>query len=189
MGSRPPDFEALLARVAAALRAQGIEFMVIGGQAVLLHGEPRLTQDIDITLAVTPDHLDQILAACKEAELRVLPEKIEDFVRNTFVLPAVSPETGIRVDMIFSSTSYEKLAIRRAVRVTVRGTEIPFATAEDLLLHKLFAGRPRDLEDAAGVVRRKRDDIDWTYLERWAAEFAVLPGRETLLEQVRRLRD
>lgn len=70
----------------------------------------------------------------------------------------------------------------------VGSREVPFATAEDLLLHKLFAGRPRDLEDAAGVVRRKGPDLDWAYMARWAREFAVIPGREDLPAQVEALR-
>lgn len=40
-----------------------------------------------------------------------------------------------------------------AVRVEVSGRSVSFATAEDLLLHKLFAGRPRDLEAAIRALR------------------------------------
>ena len=64
---------------------------------------------------------------------------------------------------------------------------MPFATPEDLLLHKLFAGRPRDLEDAAGIVRRKGPSLDRDCLERWAATFASTPGREGMPDAVRRL--
>lgn len=79
-------------------------------------------------------------------------------------------------------------AIERAVRVELRGVAVPFATAEDLILHKLFAGRPRDLEDATEVVRRQGDQLDWEYLERWAESFAGVPGREELPDRLRRLR-
>ena len=65
---------------------------------------------------------------------------------------------------------------------------MPFATAEDLIIHKLFAGRPRDLEDAVGVVQRSGAGLDWTYVERWVAEFARLPGREDLPRQLAELR-
>ena len=51
---RSPDFEALIARVARALDQRAIPFMIIGGQAVLLHGEPRLTLDIDTKLRRSP---------------------------------------------------------------------------------------------------------------------------------------
>ncbi|MCI0434399.1 MAG: nucleotidyltransferase family protein [Gemmatimonadetes bacterium] len=189
MDSHPvPDFEALIARIAAALQARNIPFMLIGGQAVLLHGEPRLTQDIDITLGVSPDRLQTVLDACTSAQLTALPEDVPGFVRDTFVLPAAAA-SGIRVDFIFSTTPYEAVAIDRAVTVEICGTAVPFATAEDLVLHKLFAGRPRDIEDAKGVVRRKGDGLDWEYLGRWAREFGAVPGREDLPVAVTRLRE
>lgn len=184
---RIPDFERLIAAVSRALAARGVPFMLIGGQAVLLHGEPRLTQDIDVTLGVAPDRLPEVTDAAAAAGLTALPEELEDFVNETFVLPCEEPETGVRVDFIFSSTPYEARAIDRAVEVEIRDESVPFAAAEDLILHKLFAGRPRDLEDAAGVVRRKGDGLDWDYVRRWAEEFAQIPGREEMPEQVAEL--
>jgi hypothetical protein len=179
MASRPePDFGKLIARLTRELRARQLSFMLIGGQAVLLHGEPRLTQDIDVTLGIGPNRLDEVLAACRALGLQPLPSDTERFVRDTFVLPAADPKSGIRVDLIFSTTVYEATAIGRAVRVELAGELVPFASAEDLILHKLFAGRARDLEDAHGVVRRKGPDLDWAYLRRWAADFALVPGRE-----------
>jgi len=190
MGSRPsPDFPGILARVSTELDARKIPFMLIGGQAVLVHGEPRLTQDIDVTLGVPPTQLDDLLELCDSARLEPLPEHPQAFVRETFVLPAEDRATGVRVDFIFSTTLYEAQAIRRAERLSVGGHDVPFATPEDLLLHKLFAGRPRDLEDVRGVIRRKGKQLDWAYLTRWAKELASAPGREHLVEQVERLRD
>ena len=45
-----PLFAPLLERLATAITAAGVRYMVIGGQAVLQHGQPRLTEDIDITI-------------------------------------------------------------------------------------------------------------------------------------------
>ena len=162
--------------------------MVIGGQAVLVHGQPRLTLDIDITLGVEPDRLETVLEICRELDLEPLPEEVEPFVKETFVLPALHRETRIRVDFVFSTTPYERQAIERAVSIEVGGARVPFATAEDLVLHKLFAGRPRDLEDVLGIVRRRGKALDWSYLERWASEFATVPGREGMVDQISRLR-
>jgi hypothetical protein len=129
-----------------------------------------------------------VLAACQAADLRALPDDIEGFVRTTFVLPAMSNDSGTRIDLIFSTTPYEAQAIGRAVMVRLHGTDVPFATAEDLLLHKLFAGRPRGIEDALGVVRRKGPSIDWAYLERCADQLARMPDRGDLRQQLERLR-
>jgi len=177
---RPPEFDRLLAALARELGDARLPFMLIGGQAVLLHGSPRLTDDIDITLGVDPAHLPAVMRVCESLHLSPLPEHVADFVNETFVLPVREQETGIRVDFIFSSTGYEQQAIARAQKVGIAGAEVPFATAEDLVIHKLFAGRPRDLEDIAGVVRRKGDELDWMYLAEWARKFAEIPGRENM---------
>jgi predicted nucleotidyltransferase len=189
MVSRPhPDFPAFIARIARELTGRQIPFMLIGGQAVLLHGQPRLTEDIDITLGVDPTKLDVVQELCVTLGLEPLPRDVSAFVRETFVLPTRHPETAIRVDFIFSTTPYERQAIDRAVRVTLEGVSVPFAAAEDLIIHKLFAGRARDLEDAVGVARRRGNALDWGYVERWAREFASIPGREDLLARVAALR-
>ena len=162
--------------------------MLIGGQAVLLHGRPRLTEDIDITLGVDPGHFPALLGVCAELGLEPLPPDPERFVRETFVLPARQPQTAVRVDFIFSTTPYERQAIARAVAVPIAGASVPFATAEDLIIHKVFAARPRDLEDAVGVVRRKGGELDWAYIDKWAREFASVPGQEDLPARIASLR-
>src|SRR5918996_2417990 len=98
MGSpHSADFPAFLARLAERLSARRLTFMLIGGQAVLLHGRPRLTEDIDVTLGAGPDQWPTVRAVCADLSLTPLPEDLERFVRETFVLPARAPDTGIRV--------------------------------------------------------------------------------------------
>ena len=188
MASRP-DFEQLLAGLTRELRRRDIPFMHVGGQAVLLHGAPRLTQDIDITLALGPDEVATVERVCRALELEPLVADLASFARETFVCPLRDRATGIRVDLIFSNTPYERAAIARAVEVEMGGESVPFASAEDLILLKLFAGRARDLEDARSVVDRQGIRLDWPYLEHWAAAFAAIPGREDLPARLQALRD
>lgn len=71
MGSPPtPDFADLIARLAVELEAKQVPFMLIGGQAVLLHGEPRLTEDVDVTMGVGPDRIRDLLDVCEALDLR-----------------------------------------------------------------------------------------------------------------------
>jgi len=144
--------------------------MIIGGQAVLLYGEPRLTRDIDITLGVNIDGLDRLLSAIRELPLKPLPPDIETFVHETMVLPTIDEHTGIRVDFIFSFTPYEITAIQRAKTVSILGQKLYFASPEDLIIHKIFAGRPRDLEDVR-IILIKNPDIDNSYIRKWLKEF------------------
>lgn len=185
MGSNhQPDFVHFIAELGRGMAERGISYMLIGGQAVLLHGRPRLTEDIDITLGLGPADYRGVLELCDHLGLTPLPEDVATFVKETYVLPARHEHSGMRVDFIFSTTPYEQQAIDRSERVEVGGVAISFATAEDLVIHKLFAGRPRDFEDAVGVVLRKGRDLDWSYLEHWVDQFASVPGREQLPDQL-----
>lgn len=178
-------FEQLLARLAKALDRAGIGYMVIGGQAVQLYGEPRLTRDIDITLAAGVDKLDLILQLCATQDLKVLVAQPAEFVRETLVLPALEESSGIRVDFIFSFSEYERQAIERSRAVKMADTEVQFAAVEDLVIHKLVAGRPRDIEDVRAVLA-KNPGLDRTYTEHWLADFdAALASN--LLDTFRRL--
>ena len=188
MAYRPPNFERLLAGITRELRQRAIPFMHIGGQAVLLHGAARFTHDIDVTLAIGPDEVAVVEEVCGALDLDPLVEDLAGFARDTFVCPLRQRETGIRIDLIFATTPYERTAVARAVEVEIGGQSVPFASAEDLILLKLFAGRERDIEDARSVVDRQSSRLDWGYLERWTAEFAAIPGRERLPARLNALR-
>ncbi|MBN1533452.1 MAG: nucleotidyltransferase [Spirochaetes bacterium] len=163
-------FKTLLTKLAAGLSRAGIPYMIIGGQAVLLYGEPRLTKDIDITLGVEPGSLDSVLNVVKKSKLQVLVDDCAAFVAKTMVLPAVDNSSGIRVDLIFSTTGYERQAIARAKRIMVDKKPVMFASVEDLIIHKVIAKRPRDLEDVKSIMR-KNNGYDRDYVIRWLDEF------------------
>ncbi len=162
--------ESLLAKISLGLERRGITYMVVGGQAVLIHGEPRLTRDVDITLGAGPDQVGEVLDMVGSWGWHVLVDNPVDFVQRTMVLPCLEPESGFRVDFIFSFTPYEREALKRAIRVNLNGTDVRFASVEDLIIHKIFAGRPRDLEDVRGILL-KNTNLDLTYLREWLKEF------------------
>lgn len=128
-------FAALLERVARKLEELGVPYMVIGGQAVLLHGEPRLTRDIDITLGTDTGGLDPVLDLAKQEGWKVLVENPSEFVSRTMVLPCLDTQSGIRLDLIFSTSEYERQAIGRVQRQRVGHTEVRFASVEDVIIH------------------------------------------------------
>lgn len=176
-------FEKLLAKIGASLARHDLPYMIIGGQAVLLYGEPRLTRDIDITLGVNIDSCDRLLKAATELSLKPLAEDMESFVRQTMVLPTVDETTGIRVDFIFSYTPYETGAINRSKKVRIMDQEICFAAPEDLVIHKIFAGRPRDMEDVRTVLV-KNPAIDLSYIRKWLREFDKASAKNEFLKNL-----
>jgi hypothetical protein len=165
-------FANLLEAVALALEKKHIPYMVIGGQAVLLYGEPRLTKDIDVTLGIGLEGLARIKAVAAALKLKPLVANPEDFVKETMVFPAVDEKSGIRVDFIFSLSPYEQQAIERAREIRLGRTKVRFASLEDVIIHKILAGRPRDIEDIESILL-KNPGYDPAYIEKWLAEFAA----------------
>lgn len=163
-------FQKLLEQIARGLQKLSLEYMVIGGQALLVYGEPRLTKDIDVTLGVGVDRLPDLLTLVRDFKWKILSESPEKFVRETWVLPCLDPESGIRIDFIFSFSEYEKQALKRIRRVRVGQAEVCFASPEDLVIHKIIAGRPRDLEDVKAVLF-KNSALDMSYVHRWLEQF------------------
>lgn len=156
-----------IGKITKALDDRNIPYMVIGGQAVLMHGRPRLTQDIDITLGVDTDRFEQVYACSQALKLRPLRPDPERFAEQTKVLVVEEPDLRFRVDFVFSNTPYEQEAIRRAVKIDAGGYPARFASPEDLIIHKIFAGRAIDLEDAKAVLVRKGEGLDKTYIRKW----------------------
>ncbi len=163
-------FEKTILKIAESLDERGIPYMIIGGQAVLLYGEPRLTRDIDVTLGVNTDRAGEIFAIAGKIAFKPIPEDAETFVKETMVLPVRDEATGIRVDFIFSFTPYESQAIKRARRIKILNGLVCFASPEDLIIHKIFAGRPRDVEDVKNVILKQRG-LDKDYIRNWLKKF------------------
>ncbi len=172
--------EELIAKIVRCLDEKKIPYMIIGGQAVLLYGTPRLTRDIDITLGVDTDKFPLFEKICKKLELKLLSENPEDFAKDTSVLPAEDPNSRIRVDFIFSFTPYEAQAIKRTRKVLMNGYPVKFASCEDVIIHKMFAGRAVDTEDVKNILIKNRDSIDIRYIRKWLADFDELDGYENI---------
>jgi predicted nucleotidyltransferase len=160
----------LLGRIGTILNKRNIPYMIIGGQAVLLYGEPRLTKDIDIVLGLEPAELGTLKSAVEELGLSILVENESDFVEKTLVLPAEDRESGFRIDFVFSFSPYERQALARTKAVTIGGVPVRFASLEDLIIHKIVAGRPRDLDDVKGILLRN-PAFDKPYVLQWLGEF------------------
>ena len=163
-------FQKILRKLARELKQASIPYMVIGGQAVLIYGEPRLTRDIDVTLGIGVSELARIKKVLPAMGLKVLVKKDQEFVERTMVLPTKDRESDIRVDFIFSFSPYERQAIGRAKNIKVGRTQVKFASLEDLVIHKVVSGRPRDLEDIKSILV-KNPKYDSEYISGWLKEF------------------
>jgi predicted nucleotidyltransferase len=167
--------EEALASLARLLDQHQLDYMVIGGLANAVWGEPRATLDIDVTIAAETSDTLRVVTAL-ENEFRVLASDPASFVIETRVLPLES-RSGVRVDLIFGLLPFEREAVARARTVQVAGGEIRFCTPEDLILLKIISRRERDLADVQGILQRRFRELDLDYLEPRIEELSTLLSR------------
>jgi hypothetical protein len=160
--------------------------MITGGQAVIFHGEFRTTRDIDLTLGVDISMLEKVKKCLKKTGITILVADAEEFVLRTWVLPCIDSSSGIRVDVTFSFSPFEKKAIDNAVSYELENVVVKYCGAEDLIIHKIFAGREIDLIDVRKILLKKK--VDEKYILIWLKKFEESSG-ENYLERYYKIVD
>ena len=152
-----------------------IRYMVIGGMANAVWGNPRATIDVDVTVWVQDKKIEYTTQIFAEEFDVLVPNPIE-FIKETRVLPLRTLD-GVQLDIIFGSLPYEEEAIHRAVNVSISGTLVRFCTPEDLILHKIISNRNKDVTDACGIVKKRLKNLDLAYLDPRIRELANIIER------------
>jgi predicted nucleotidyltransferase len=165
----------LLEKVTLALDNNNISYLVIGGQAVLVHGRARLTDDIDIIIDANLNDIEKVKKICEDLKLVYLNKDIDNFVRRNFVIPAYDNDSMFRVDIIFAFTEFELNAINRGKSIKVKNKNVSFASLEDLILFKLYAHRVEDISDVKNIMLMNKD-YDREYILKWLKKFDEEPG-------------
>jgi hypothetical protein len=160
----PNEFDALCRFAFGFLEEQKVRFLVVGGLAVVVIGEPRLTADADAIVFLSTPQAEALIAKAAEAGFDVR----EDIERERLATTGTMRfrRGWFQLDLITASLPFEDAAYDRASVHRVFGMSLPFPSPEDMILFKLLAGRDKDILDATGIVRRHRDTIDVAYLEK-----------------------
>jgi hypothetical protein len=174
--------EAALVEVASFLESADIPYMLIGGLAVALWGEPRATLDVDFSVWADADQFEATVQRIAAA-FRTIRDAM-DFARKTRVLP-IATGNGLRADIVFASLEPERAMIARAAVKTVDGVAVRLAAVEDLIWMKLISERPRDVEDARCLIRRFRAALDRAYLEPKLEEMSEALARPEIVQNYR----
>ena len=141
-------------------QAQQWHFCFIGGIAVQRWGEPRFTQDADMTVLSgfgdEPEYVDKLLNAYQG---RITDAR--EFALQYRVL-LLQDENGIPLDIALGAMPFEEHSIDRASsHEIVSGYPLFTCCAEDLIVHKAFASRPQDWMDIESVLLRQQDELDF----------------------------
>lgn len=152
----------------SALDRHKVDYLLIGGLAVSLHGVERATMDVDITVAMSPANLAALIETAKELKLTpVLPVPLESLSdiellrewhakRNLEAFALRTPElAGVTIDvLLFPPVDFAGMQ-QRAVEFDVAGTVIKVVSVDDLIAMKTAVGRPIDISDVEHLQRIK----------------------------------
>jgi predicted nucleotidyltransferase len=153
------------ARLLERLVEAGVDFVIVGGVAVVLQAQPRFTKDLDICYAPDADNLERLgdTLVGLHARLRGIDETVP-FVADArtllqtqiLTLTTDAGELDLLVDPQ-GAPPYEQLR-RDADVVDLDGIQVRVASIEHLSAMKRAAGRPQDLADleALQIARRRR---------------------------------
>ncbi len=179
---------ALLEAIVTVLDSVGIPHMVVGSFASTFHGVPRTTQDLDLVIDPTDQQLELLLAALHPDRFYVDPDVARDALRRRTMFNVIEMSTAWKLDLVIrKARPFSLEEMRRRQLVTILATAVNIATAEDTIISKLewsrSSGSERQLDDVAGILRVRGENLDRAYIQRWVDELDL--GIEWHLAQAR----
>ena len=185
----------LLAAATGAIEKWCDGWYLFGAQAVVLWGRPRLTADVDVTIRLRSEDTERFRHDMEQSGFRLRVPDPEAFLARTRVLPFLHVPTQLPLDVVIAGPGIEDRFIERAIRIEIEGLSVPVASPEDLIVMKVLAGRPKDLEDVRSVLTERLTKLDVAYirsmlgiLEQALGQSDLLPFLEAEIARTKRLR-
>lgn len=172
---------AALEHVWTVLANLRIPAAVMGGLALAAWNRPRSTLDVDILLSIDDSDAQGVVDSLVAAGLvKRRPELFRTLGALKLIELSYEPPeafVSIHVDILFSGDEYYQQALARRVPHDIgpSGVQVDVLSCEDLIIHKLMAGRAIDRADAVALLKQNRDVVDLSYLRTWAARLGLAP--------------
>lgn len=147
--------------------------MVIGGAAVCLLGQPRMTADVDALLLVSQEDLPELLQKAGQMGFTPRIKDIEAFARKNRIILLRYGESDTDVDISLGALPLEIEAVQRSRVIRAGNARIRVPTVEDLIILKAVAHRPKDLVDIRALIEM-HPNLDRGRIKHWVKEFADL---------------
>jgi hypothetical protein len=160
--------------VSDRLEAEGLAFMLTGSFAMAYYGQPRMTRDLDLVVALSAGDIDRVVASLSP-DFYVDKDDVRSAVQTERHFNLMHNASGIKVDLIIrKSTEYRLLEFSRRRRISMDSVATWIVSREDLILSELVWAREAHSELQMRDVRSLLDEgLDRDYLEHWARELGV----------------
>jgi hypothetical protein len=177
--------EETTAAVVDALNDVQIPYMLVGSLASTYYGTARITQDADFVVQLSAGMMSRLMTRLGP-RFRLNPQTTFETATATRRYVVELADKSYLVEFFLLSEDAhdtERFARRRQVRMLDRDVFLP--TVEDAIITKIrwfhACRRPKDIQDARGMIAVQGDRIDWAYVYSWCDRH----GTRELLEGVR----
>jgi len=136
------------------LDSEKIEYLLIGGYALGLHGYVRATKDMDVWVAMEPGNLDRLIDALVKFGLPRSSLTREMFTGAQTVFRMGIPPNRIEVLTRISGVEFRDCYAKRQL-IDCQGLAVSVIAYEDLKKNKLSTGRVRDVGDIEAIEKSR----------------------------------
>ncbi len=150
----------LLSDLATVLVDLGVRWYIFGAQAVVIHGRPRMTEDVDVTVELGRHTEAAFIKSLTQSGFSLSPLADSEFIAATHVLPFTHQASGMALDVVLAGPGLETLFLDQAEHITIDSLLLPVIRVEHLLVTKILAGRRKDTEDAEEIIAARSSKLD-----------------------------
>lgn len=165
--------------IVSMLNQFGIPYMLTGSFASVHYGSPRTTQDVDFVIEPSDSQLREFVSRLRPDRYYVDLDAALEANHRRSMFNALDMEHGWKIDFIIrKSRPFSEEEFRRRTAINLGGIDLFAATPEDVIVSKLewakLGQSHRHIDDAAGVLRMRRESLDRSYVEKWIAELGLI---------------
>jgi len=154
MSKTPRDFLELF----QYLNAYNVEYLVVGGYALMYYGYPVNLDDLDLFISPDPKNIQKLLQALNDFGFSDLGLSIQDFSDPDKLVSLGYPPEQLDIVSTISSVSWKE-AWEQRITGTFWGLSVQIISKELLIKYKRSRGRPQDIRDAVTLARLDIDHV------------------------------
>jgi hypothetical protein len=175
------EFPEILRYVSDFLTSENVNYVIVGGVAVMYHGVPRTTVDIDIILQIDDSKIPDFVEFLNSKGFIASMADFQDAFAENSHSTIFYRNSMLRLDIQGVNSDFDQMTLNRAIIVRLFDTGIKLATAEDTLVNKILFESEQDLRDAFGIFTRNHKNLDFEYIESTCALLNILDKWKSFL--------
>jgi len=177
------EFPEILQFVCTYLNENEIDYVIVGGVAVMYHGVPRTTVDIDLILRMKDDQISSFTDFLNSKGFAASENDIRAAFNENSHSTSFFKDTLLRLDIHGINSDFDEMTLNRAISVDLFGTLVRIGSAEDTLVNKILFQGEQDLRDALGIFTRNHEKLDFDYIQSASQMLGILDSMKQFLKE------